>query len=562
MTDPGAQFAIVAGRILEDLWEAQPGYATISGVHDHDHRLADSSTEAAEAELRDVRTQLAALDALPLEDIALPDAVDGEILRTALTARVVALSQIREPEWNPMAHNPGGALHSLLSRDFAPLPARLRSLAGRLDAVPEYLESARDRLHGRIPHIHAETAITQMQGTLRLLDTEIPQAAQRSRDLGDVGAAAGLTVPLEQARAAVISQLDWLADVAHRADGVAHLGEQLFSAKLWLTLDTPIDPQTLLARAQADLARVTEQIVDEAGRVAGTAAPTAETVRDVLNRLADEAPDDGSILGMARAALLEATAFARDAGIVTVPEGIEGQIEVVEMPEINRGVAVAYCQAPGAMETAALPTLFAVSPTPADWPPDRVRSFYREYNAHMLHDLAIHEGVPGHALQLMHSRAYVGSTRVRQALWSGSFVEGWAVYAEQAMTEAGYRSARSGAAAAAIRMQQLKMQLRMILNAILDIRFHCGDLDEGEAMRLMTDVGFQEVGEAAGKWRRVQLTSTQLCTYYVGYAEIRDLVRDLRAERPHMSMREAHDAILSVGSPPPRHVRDALDMAP
>ena len=47
-------------------------------------------------------------------------------------------------------------------------------------------------------------------------------------------------------------------------------------------------------------------------------------------------------------------------------------------------------------------------------------------------------------------------------------------------------------------------------------------------MALMVERGFQEQGEAAGKWRRVQLTSTQLCTYYVGYCEVRDLVADLR----------------------------------
>jgi uncharacterized protein (DUF885 family) len=107
-------------------------------------------------------------------------------------------------------------------------------------------------------------------------------------------------------------------------------------------------------------------------------------------------------------------------------------------------------------------------------------------------------------------------------------------------------------------MQQLKMQLRTTLNTILDIRFHCRDLDEPEARRLMTERAYQEDGEAVEKWQRVQLTSTQLCTYYVGYCEVRDLVRDLRHQQPTLGDRALHDTVLANGSPPVRHLRTLL----
>ena len=221
------------------------------------------------------------------------------------------------------------------------------------------------------------------------------------------------------------------------------------------------------------------------------------------------------------------------------------------MPEHRRGVAIAYCDPPGPLEQASLPTFFAISPTPADWPADRKESFYREYNAHLLHDLAIHEAVPGHMLQLAHWRRFRAPTAVRAAFWSGTFVEGWAVYAERVMAEHGYRDDR-------FVMQQLKMQLRMIINAILDARVHAHGMTEGEAMRLMTGRGHQEEGEAVGKWRRALLTSTQLSTYYVGYVEVSDLVRDVRAARPELSERDAHDLVLSQGSPAPRDLRTLL----
>src|SRR4030095_4646812 len=157
----------------------------------------------------------------------------------------------------------------------------------------------------------------------------------------------------------------------------------------------------------------------------------------------------------------------------------------------------------GPLETADVPTFYCISPTPKDWTPERVVSFYREYNNHMVRDLTVHEAMPGHFLQLAHSRRYAGSTRARAVARSGPFIEGWAVYAEEVMVGHGFGGP-------AVRLQQLKMQLRMTINAILDPLVPCEDMTEGEAMALMMQRGFQEEGEAAGKWRRALLTSTQL----------------------------------------------------
>jgi uncharacterized protein (DUF885 family) len=235
------------------------------------------------------------------------------------------------------------------------------------------------------------------------------------------------------------------------------------------------------------------------------------------------------------------------------------------MPPSRRGVAVAYCDPPGPLEPPGpdgpLPALFAVSPTPDGWSDQRVESFYREYNGHMLRNLTVHEAVPGHALQLAHSARHRGGTRIRRALWSGPFVEGWAVYAEGLMAEHGLDPA-DPPAALGLRMQQLKMLLRSTINAILDVRVHAHGVTEAEAMRLMIERGHQEEGEAVGKWRRALLTSAQLSTYYVGHQEVRDVASVLRAARPSAGVRELHDLMLSHGSPPPRHLRTLLGVAP
>ena len=544
-------FPALAARAVETVLAAHPELATGLGDHRYDDRLDDLSPAALEQEARSLAALLQQLDAVDPAALPVEEAVDARTLRTALRARRFALEELREHEWNPLLANPGGAVYGLLARDFAPLPERLRALAGRLAGVPERLDLARRTLRA-MPRVHVETALVQFAGTRTLLTEEVERALDAEPALR-----AEVDPPRGAALAALDEHLRWLRAQLPGAGADPRLGPERFARKLELTLDTAGDAAAVLARAEQDLERVEEEIAETAAGLAGRAAAAGagrdprELVRAVLDGLADEGPvDDATVLPRCLAALEETTAFVREHDLVSVPED---PVEVIVMPEIHRGVAVAYCDPPGPLERRALPTYFAVSPTPGDWPPERVRSFYREYNAHLLKDLTVHEAMPGHVLQLAASRRAQLPTPVRSAFWSGSFVEGWAVYAEALMAERGYGGP-------AVRMQQLKMQLRMTINAILDARVHAHGMTEDEARRLMVRRGHQEEGEAVGKWRRALLTSAQLSTYFVGSAEVSDLVGELRRARPGTADRQVHDAVLAHGSPAPRHLRTLLGL--
>ena len=233
--------------------------------------------------------------------------------------------------------------------------------------------------------------------------------------------------------------------------------------------------------------------------------------------------------------------------LVRVPEEPCG---VIEMPEYRRGVAVAYCDASGPLEQKP-ETVFAISPTPADWPKKRAESFYREYNRSMLADLTVHEAMPGHFLQLMHNNRF--PSKLRAVLSSGPFVEGWAVYSEWVMAKAGFGGPK-------VRLMEQKMMLRLCVNAILDSEVHAGLLDEKGALALMTNEAFQEEGEAVGKWKRAQLTSAQLTTYFYGFTEMMSLRTELE-KAPGFTERAYHDKLLSFGSPSMRHIRTIMTSA-
>jgi len=126
------------------------------------------------------------------------------------------------------------------------------------------------------------------------------------------------------------------------------------------------------------------------------------------------------------------------------------------------------------------------------------------------------------------------------------------------MALAEYEPADAEAAVHAFRLQQLKMQARGVINAILDVSVHAQGMTEAEALALMQDRGFQEEGEAVGKWRRALLTAGQLPTYFVGYRRMASISGDLRVLHADWSDRQVHDLMLSKGSPAPRHLRTLL----
>jgi uncharacterized protein (DUF885 family) len=534
------EYPQLAEQIVDELLAADPRLASDVGDHRHDDRLPDLSADGVAARVRMLGDASAALSGVDTDGLPLADRVDHEQLLWLVERALFQLTEVREHEWNPLVHNPGSLLYSLVARPYAPVEQRLESLAGRLGAIPDALAVARSVL-ADCPRIHLETAAGQFRGTAALVRDELPTMGSEAPAFWSTvePVAAGAVAALE-------SFARWLDEQAGAAEPGRdpRLGRPRWEAKLWHTLDTELTSSEIHRLAWENLDRITADIQASAAELIGGRA-NDDTVREALHRLADERPDDSSIVELARTTLDETTAFVRSADLVSL---VDDPCVIQSMPEFARGVAVAYCDPPGPLEGGGLPTFYCIAPTPAGWSTERVESFYREYNNHMVRDLTVHEAMPGHFLQLAHARRYTGSTRVRAVVHSGPFVEGWAVYAERLMTEHGFGGLP-------VRLQQLKMQLRMTINAIIDQAVHCDGMTEGEAMALMTRRGFQEEGEAAGKWRRALLTSTQLSTYFVGYQE----VSAIAGARPSgVDPRTWHDRMLAHGCPSPRHLRTLL----
>lgn len=550
-------FEVLAEQYVSDLPMFSPIDATGVGDHSADDVLDDISTATRERNARKYRDYLALLAAIDYDELSRANQVDAEMLRNKLESNLWSLETLQEWAWNPLIYTrlSGQAIYGLVAREFAPLEERLLDAAKRLEQMPRFLQQVRTTLQpDRVPKIHAETAIRQNTGVVSIIDNMIePEMAALSE-----AAQEHLKSAIEIAKDAIAEHQTWLEEeLLPRAAGDFRIGPELYDTKLAFTLDSPLGRKEIKARAEAEYEAVRNHMYETAREIYAATHPyTAfpdnpdETYKQVIIRAALEKayqklpPRDG-IVDVARQQLKEATDFVIENNIVTMPED---PLEIIIMPEFQRGVAVAYLDPPGPLDRGQS-TFYKVAPLPEDWTEEQVNSFLREYNVYSIQDLTIHEGVPGHYLQLALSNRYPST--LRGVLWSGPMVEGWAAYTEQMMIEEGYQDNDP-----LQRLITLKWYLRVITNAIIDSAIHVDGMTRDEAMKLMIEGGFQEEREAAGKWVRAQLSSAQLSTYFVGIQEHFELRKAIEeAWGDEFTLRRYHDQALSYGSPPVKFIR-------
>ncbi len=555
-----AAFADLSKRALDTWMQLSPVSATQIGDHRYDSELDDLSAAGQQKTVAAYKALLGELDKIEVAKLGRENQVDAAILRNQLQSEIWNAEVLQSGKWDPQLYNgiAGSAIYGLMAREFAPLPERLKSATARMEKLPAIFAQARENLDpASVPKIHAETVAKQNKGILSIVDTfitphigELPQADQQR-----------LQAAIDGLKKAVDEQQTWLdKTLVPNAKGDFRIGAEKYDQKLKFALSSSLSRQEIGERARAELKRVREDMYgiaqtvlkDKPGAPEMPAQPTDEQQQKAIEAALELAyadkPARDKVVDDAKAALEQSTAFVRDHDLVTLPDA---PVDIILMPEFQRGVAVAYCDSPGPLDKN-LKTFYAVSPIPDDWNDKQVDSFLREYNSRMIHLLSIHEGTPGHYLEGWHSAKFPST--LRAVLRSGLFAEGWAVYTERMMQEQGYLDNDP-----LFHLVQLKFYLRTISNAILDQGVHVDNWDREKAMHLMTHDAFQQESEAAGKWVRAQLTSAQLPTYFVGAQEhfdTRKAVQEKLGDK--FNLKAYHDQVLSYGAPPVRFARQLM----
>lgn len=551
------KFKALVDEFLDAYFKASPVSATYIGEHKYDNLLDDYSPEAIQSEQRQLKQfleKMVTIDTTKLNDT---NRVDFKILDNEIHSQLLQLEELKPWEKSPVMYNyvVGGAINSLITRDFAPWDERLRNVLSRLKQIPHLLEQAKVNLK-EPSEIATNTAIRQNKGIIELIKHELSKVLEEAPDLKD-----SLIAESQKVVSALEDYQNFLEnDLLTRSKGDFRLGKELFEKKLKYTLQSDLSSDEIVRRAEQEFKKVRQRMFDIASPLHDKLFPThkhKETgdqlesviIKEVLDEIAKDHPQKDELLAVCRQIIKELEDFVKEKDLVDLTE--INPLEVEWEPEFSRGVAIAGLDAPGPLDKNQK-SFYRVSPIPDDWTKEQVESYLREYNNYMLRELSIHEAMPGHYVQLFYANQY--PSLVSSIFGNGPFIEGWAVYAERMMVNAGYMNFDPR-----FELQQLKMYLKAVVNSILDAKIHVGNMSKEEAIKFMTDGGFQEMSEAEGKWVRACLTSTQLSTYFVGIQEILDLEKDYKEKMGEkFSQKEFNQKLLSHGAPPVRFLRKII----
>jgi uncharacterized protein (DUF885 family) len=274
------------------------------------------------------------------------------------------------------------------------------------------------------------------------------------------------------------------------------------------------------------------------------AAP--KPVKQALDEIAQQHATPATYMAAAKKTLEQATAFVKEKGLLTLPT--RSNLEVIDTPEFMRGIYGVGGFNPAPALQPELGAFYWITPIPATWPKTRIDSKLREYNDYGLQELTIHEAMPGHYVQFEFANDLQPTSRrlLRNVFGNGAYIEGWAFYTQQMMSDEGYLDNSP-----ALRLTLMKQMLRGLANTILDVRLQTLGMTDQQALDLMINDTFQEREEATAKLQRAQLSSCQLPTYYAGFKgwmQLRD--RYKQAKGAAFTLREFHDRALKESAVP------------
>ena len=513
-----------------------PVSATSAGYHEHngvklDEKLDDYSSGGLQEQRQfysGFRERLALIkqDALPAEERA-----DYQILENQTDLALLELREIQSFRHNPTVYVElvGNALFNPFVLDYAPIDTRYRHIVQRLFRVPALLDQAKSNLKDA-PEIWNRVAQEENDGNIALVDKTLREKVP-----------AGVKADFDRAAAVALAALRdfnvFLKSDLSRRTSDWRLGKDKYSKKFRFALVSGKTPEQVLSEAQAALQSVRDQM-------AKLAAP--KSIPEALAKVAQQHAAPDAFMDQARKDLAEATSFVQSKHLVTLPS--RGNLQVIPTPEFMRGIyGVAGFNPAPALEPQ-LGAFYWVTPIPSNWPQERIESKLREYNTYGLMEITIHEAMPGHYVQFEVADNVEPKPRrlLRNIYGNNPYVEGWATYAQQLMSDEGFLDNSPE-----LRLTLLKQLLRAISNAILDIRLQTMGMTDQEAMDLMMNDTFQEKEEATAKLQRAQLSSCQLPTYFLGWRGWLDVREDYKKRKgAAFNLTAFHDAALKESAVP------------
>ncbi|WP_075793769.1 DUF885 domain-containing protein [Massilia putida] len=535
-------------QFLTALWRIDPEDGIYVGKFDAAAKLTIPDAASRAKRLAFIDEWLDKFGKLNADKLSPNQRTDLAVLLNKLKYERWQLTTFREFEWNPAEYNVAQAFDLILNTEYAAKAQRLRTILKRLADVPAYYQAAQGSIVNPT-HEHTQLAIQQAPGTLVVL-ADLGKAAQES--ILSAQEKAIFAQRIANAGTAVLGWVDFLSDLdksqvqTQRARSF-RIGKDLYEQKFAFEIQSSNTGEQTYRKALAArdelltrMDALSDQLWDKTMGSTAKPADRYKKIGMVIDKLSLQHTTPANFLPEIRRQIPQLQEFVIRNNLVTIDPS--KPLVVRETPLYQRGVAGASIDAPGPYRPKDK-TYYNVTPLDG-LTPEQAESSLREYNNWMLQILNIHEAIPGHYTQLMNANR--SPSLVKTLFGNGAMVEGWAVYGERMMLESGY-----GDNAPELWLMWCKWNLRSVSNTILDYSVHVLGMTRDQAMDLLVRQAFQTPQEAAEKWRRAQLSSVQLSSYFSGYSDIMEL-RERRKEQlgDRFNLKQFHDQFLSYGNAP------------
>jgi uncharacterized protein (DUF885 family) len=563
------KFATLSDQFMKESLALSPSSASAAGYHIHHDPKTGKAIEL-DALLDDLSLESIAQQRAfyatwrerfrketPLTELDPEDVADWQLVDDQIGLSLLEFDKIQSYRHNPtvVVELIGNALFLPLTQTYAPHDVRVGHVLSRVRQIPRLLDQVKPYLTDADP-VWVSTAVEENAGNIDLIENTVAQ---------EIPAGSPLKAQYEEAAPPAIAALNdfshWLQnDLAKRPSKLTwRLGKELYDQKFKLVMETPVTPQEVLADAEQGMKSVRAEMLQIALPLHAQMYPGhsdhAELsvhqrenliIGEVLQKISDEHPRRDQLQQAIEADLAGITQFIREKKIVSL--SARDNLKVIPTPPFERGIySVAGFHSAPPLEPQA-EAEYWVTPIDPKVPEEKAESKLREYNNFTLQWLSIHEALPGHYIQFEHLNNIQPERRrlLRSLYANGAYVEGWAEYIAQVMMDEGFLNNDPR-----FRMVMRKVRLRVISNAILDIKMHTMEMTDQQALDLMTKESFQTQAEAEGKLRRVKLSSTQLPTYYVGIREWFALRTKYQAAvGKSFDLLKFHDLVLDEGPLP------------
>ncbi|HET6777368.1 MAG TPA: DUF885 domain-containing protein [Gemmatimonadales bacterium] len=525
---------------LDLKYHFDPAAASAAGLVSEDSRLGRFDVDSTREHLSALRSVMGAIEELDADDL------QREIDRTALLGEIRSTIYRLEFE-QPNRRNPAfwllhlfQALYSLLTRDEDDAAGRVTAVVARLRSVPEFVDAARATID-QPAAIFVDTALGMLGGGGELIAQVVRVFGGATPDLAGELEKAG-----EEALKALVAFGAALRDEIEPSEDpqAFAIGEEQFSRRLQHEHALNAGPGELWRYGMRLQEDVTGQLAAQAEQLGAT------SWRDLVDRLRDDSPTPEELLATYRAEVERARRFVTERNLVGLPES---QVEVVTTPShLAPMVPFAAYEPPPVYLKGRSGRFYVTKPNPA-LPPEIVAQQRRGHCRHAIPAMVAHEVYPGHHLHLATMQA-LGS-EVRRHIWSPVMVEGWAVYCEQLMAEAGYYQTSEA------RLFQLVNLLWRAIRIVLDIGLHTRGMTPAEAAEYMVQHLPIERTNAEAEIRRYCAWPTYQLCYAVGRRELLRLRHDYHQHHVDPSdLRQFHDELTGYGGIPVSLARWGLDL--